>query len=59
MIQVLNRKMFNLNAVANKILGLVQRQRRNPWLQWLLRILALSKAIAPVGWPESFPLKGT
>ncbi|XP_023948971.2 ecdysone oxidase-like [Bicyclus anynana] len=49
--------MLNLSAFANKFLGFVQKERDNPWLKWALRLLSLSSAISPAGWPDSFPLK--
>ncbi|CAH2087869.1 unnamed protein product [Euphydryas editha] len=48
---------MNLNVIINKFLGFVQSTRDLPWVKWLLRILALSQAIEPVGWPTSYPLK--
>ncbi|XP_046971015.1 ecdysone oxidase-like [Vanessa cardui] len=46
-----------LNVFVNNFLGFIQSVRDIPWLRWLLRLLALSQAIGPVGWPTSFPLK--
>ncbi|XP_050355526.1 ecdysone oxidase-like [Nymphalis io] len=48
---------MNLNVFVNNFLGFIQSVRDVPWLRWLLRFLALSQAIEPVGWPASFPLK--
>ncbi|CAK1542546.1 unnamed protein product [Leptosia nina] len=50
--------MLNLNVITNKVLGFIQvRSRWKPWMQWMLRIFALSQAITPAGWPASYHLK--
>ncbi|XP_047516299.1 ecdysone oxidase-like [Pieris napi] len=50
---------MNLNVAANKFLGFLQSNWAwNPWLRWILRVFALSQAIAPAGWPISYDLKG-
>ncbi|CAH2234674.1 jg6146 [Pararge aegeria aegeria] len=48
---------MNFNVIANRFLGLIQNDRENPWLKWILRLLALSTAVSPAGWPTSFQLK--
>ncbi|CAG5054214.1 unnamed protein product [Parnassius apollo] len=55
-----SEKMFqipNPNVFVNNFLGFVQSSSYLPWVQWLLRLLALSQAISPTGWPESYDLR--
>ncbi|XP_013171382.1 PREDICTED: glucose dehydrogenase [FAD, quinone]-like [Papilio xuthus] len=46
-----------LNVFVNNFLGFVQSSSYLPWVRWLLKLMALSQAIVPAGWPQSYPLR--
>lgn len=53
-------KMLNLsvNRAISDLLGYVEDLRSSPLVRWMLRLLALSQAVTPAGWPEHYRLHG-
>ncbi|CAG9782531.1 unnamed protein product [Diatraea saccharalis] len=48
--------MISLNVAITKFLKAVEASSSSPVVQWFLRILALSQAILPAGWPPDYYL---